>query len=27
MIDYDVGVGPLETYKLKQVDNDYFLIG
>ena len=27
MIDYDVGVSPLETYKLKQVDSDYFLIG
>lgn len=27
MIDYDVGVGSLETYRLKQVDNDYFLIG
>ncbi len=26
MIDYDVGVGTLKTYKLKQVDNDYFLI-
>jgi len=24
MIDYDVGVGTLKTYKLKQVDNDYF---
>lgn len=27
MIDYDVGVGTLKTYKVKQVDNDYFLIG
>lgn len=26
MIDYDVGVGTLKTYKVKQVDNDYFLI-
>ncbi len=24
MIDYDVGVGTLKTYKLKQVDSDYF---
>ena len=27
MIDYDIGVSPLETYKLKQVDSDYFLMG
>lgn len=26
MIDYDVGVGTLKTYKVKQVDNDYFTI-
>jgi restriction system protein len=26
MIDYDVGVGTLKTYELKQVDNDYFLM-
>lgn len=26
MIDYDVGVGTLKTYKVKQVDNDYFMI-
>jgi restriction system protein len=26
MIDYDVGVGTLKTYKVKQVDNDSFLI-
>jgi restriction system protein len=25
MIIYDVGVGSLKTYKLKQVDNDYFI--
>ena len=24
MIDYDIGVGTLKTYRLKQVDNDYF---
>lgn len=26
MIDYDVAVGTLKTYKVKQVDNDYFVI-
>jgi len=26
MIDYDVGVETMNTYKVKQVDNDYFMI-